>query len=644
MFKMIAHKNRAHDEAALALAVRDRTMQFAAVAALCVVCLVFGHGWFAATLLALISATEVGITFLTLTKGPFARLSKDALFLCFLGLSAVKVVLYLSPALIFITLPFLPLQLLGILWLMGAQTYITQTWFRFPVILYAMLLPVFGTMIVAFFKLTEVMHTISPSNHWVIEASFLGIYFYTTVNTLHQYMKREAALVSAEKAASSRLAQLEHSQRLDPLTGLLNRGAFDSALMGMLQDRERTKAEIAVFLLDINSFKPVNDTYSHEAGDAVLMAIANRIRAHFGQGGLVARMGGDEFICAIHRRGTDDEILTFAENLRDVIAQDILWNERKLRVTASVGIAITGAVADAPTASVSALAAAADQAMFAAKSSATGAPVVYRAHLFRPRMTADDKQILIDSISDGTVRPYYQPKVHLTSGLIVGFEALARWDHPTRGDRHPADFIEQINELGLQGDFMTSMAEQVFEDVETMLAVGLDPGQISLNISEVALATFSGRQDLHRIVASHPKVAKHMTFEITEDVFIARAADAIQTSIETFRGHGVRISLDDFGTGFASFDHLRRLDFDELKIDTSFVAGLGHDSTSQVLVQGFLDIASGLGVGVVAEGVETENQRQELTNMGCVMAQGYLFSAAIPIGAATKMLEKQQAA
>ena len=245
---------------------------------------------------------------------------------------------------------------------------------------------------------------------------------------------------------------------------------------------------------------------------------------------------------------------------------------------------------------------------------------------------------------DIQIEPYFQPKVSLITGEIRGFEALSRWRHPKRGLLLPAKFIPSINELGLQGDFMVAIVHRVIDDIQNMLALGLDPGQVSLNVPEVALATHSGRRDLENIVRANPEVAQHLTFEITEDVFIARAADTIQASIATFRAQGVRISLDDFGTGFASFHHLRQLDFDELKIDTSFVGGLGNDATAEVLVRGFLNIASGLGVSVVAEGVETEDQRRDLINMGCMTAQGYLFSEAVPFAKATLLLEQQQAA
>jgi EAL domain-containing protein (putative c-di-GMP-specific phosphodiesterase class I) len=180
-----------------------------------------------------------------------------------------------------------------------------------------------------------------------------------------------------------------------------------------------------------------------------------------------------------------------------------------------------------------------------------------------------------------------------------------------------------------------------------------DIAKLSVRDSELVIATallmcalswYTGRQDLHRILAASPTAAQHVTLEITEDVFIARAADAIQASIASFRDLGVRIFLDDFGTGFASFHHLRQLDFDELKIDTSFVAGLGHDLTSEVLVRGFLNIASGIGVSVIAEGVETQAQSQELINMGCVAAQGYLFSPAVSRAQAAELFTPQKTA
>jgi len=611
---------------------------------ICSICFYLGHIAFAVVTAVFIVVTELVIAITCRRRSPLDTLSKDAASLLVFVLCSLNAVIFTAPALLLVSNASLAMKLTGFIWIMGVQIHITNSWSRVPTFLYSALLPVMIVMVVAFFKLAETAPVQSSMIHWGISCVCLIMFIYSSIDTLRQKMLTEAALFHSERTASSRLAMLEESQRLDPLTGLLNRPAFDVALNVMLQDRATGSGELAVFLIDLDSFKPINDTYSHEAGDHILIEIARRLQTQVGEAGIVGRMGGDEFICALH--GLDDgaDARSFAKDLGAVISRPTEWNQRQLKIAASIGVAMTGDGQHAPKSTVAALCSAADQAMFAAKSSPNRMPVLYQTHLFSPRMTPDNKQILVDSIANGTLKPYYQPKIHLPTGRIIGFEALARWDHPTQGRRLPSEFIEQINELGLQGDFLTCMATQVVRDVTAMLDMGLDPGQVSLNMPEVALATHSGRQDLHRILAASPNAIAHLTFEITEDVFIARSADVIQASIISFRDLGVRISLDDFGTGFASFHHLRQLDFDELKIDTSFVAGLGHDSTSEVLVRGFLAIASGLGVSVIAEGVETKAQSQELINMGCMVAQGYLFGAAVPITQASDLLAKQDAA
>ncbi len=644
MINQIRDRNRPHYASIMQLADRDFAFTVGAGLFLCATCFYLGHVTLAVCVAVLIVSSELIIRLACHHRRPLDRLSKDDTLLVVLALCGANSIIYTYPALVLVCEPSIAMKMTGFIWIMGVQIFITNTWSRVPVFLYTMLLPVMMMMVIAFFKLPDVAPTGSSTGDWVIAFAFVVMFIYSSIDTLRQHMATEAALFSSERMASARLAMLEESQRLDSLTGLLNRPAFDIALHVMLQDRASGSGELAVFLVDLDSFKPINDTYSHEAGDQILIETAHRLKKHVGEAGIVGRLGGDEFVCAHHDLTDGADAVAFAESLGAIIARPIEWNQRQLKIVASIGVAMTGDGPPAPAATVSALCSAADQAMFAAKSSPNRTPLLYQSHLFSPRMTPDDKQVLVDSITNGSLKPYYQPKVHLPTGRIIGFEALARWDHPAQGKRLPSEFIEQINELGLQGDFMTCMATQVVRDVAAMLDLGFDPGQVSLNVPEVALATHSGRQDLHRIVAGNPNAINHMTFEITEDVFIARAADMIQASITSFRELGLRISLDDFGTGFASFHHLGQLDFDELKIDTSFVAGLGVDATSDVLVRGFLNMASGLGVSVIAEGVETEAQRQDLINMGCVIAQGYLFSAAVPFASAIDLLRQQDAA
>ncbi len=643
MFRLLIQKNRMHYATITHLATRDYPLEVVTVLFLCSVCHYLGHTTLAALTALWLVISKTCIYFVCNRYSPFDQLSKDRALLALLGLSFANAILFVVPALMLASDPSIAMKLSAVLWVMGAQVYVTNTWSVVPTFVYTILLPIMLLMVITFFQLGSTIPTASTLSHWIVTFTFVGLFVYTSIDTLRAHLATEAALLDAERTATSRLSQLQETQRLDGLTGLLNRPAFDVALQIMLDDRKYGDGEVAVFLVDLDSFKPINDTYSHEAGDRVLTETAARLQTCIDQKGIVGRLGGDEFICAI-QLDQETDVLKVADTLGQNITLPILWEQHLLKVTASIGIAKTGTSRSAPPATVPALCSAADQAMFAAKSSPTRTPVLYKAQLFAPRMTAEEKQALVDSIANEDIKPYYQPKIHLQTGQIIGFEALSRWEQPNAPPRSPGEFLPQIDSLGLQGDFMVNITSQVFRDVETILERGLDPGQVSLNIPEVALATFTGRQGLHRIIADRPHVAKHITFEITEDVFIARAADTIQASIASFRDLGLRISLDDFGTGFASFNHLRQLDFDELKIDTSFVSGLCHDTTSEVLVRGFLDIASGLGVGVIAEGVETEEQSQQLVNMGCLVAQGHLYSAALPFGNAIERLNQQQAA
>lgn len=202
----------------------------------------------------------------------------------------------------------------------------------------------------------------------------------------------------------------------------------------------------------------------------------------------------------------------------------------------------------------------------------------------------------------------------------------------------PSEFLDDLEELGLMLDFTFSMLRQVLEDVTGWVEEGLDPGRVAVNVDEKVLATESGRREIEWLLAEYPKAHHHVIFEITEEVFIARSGDVIAASIAHFRAMGVQFSLDDFGTGYASFQHLRELEFDELKIDGGFVSGLGADPVANVIVDGFISIAHGLGVVVVAEGVETNEQLAFLRHRGCSCAQGFFFGPSMSHANTTHLL------
>lgn len=536
-----------------------------------------------------------------------------------------SVIFYLLPAYLLASEPSSAMLLAGFLWLFGVFVHITNTYAALPFYNWSLMIPSFGSAFAVFYLAAENAFLPSEQSEWVITTGMMLVYIFNTFETLHKQKDTQRALYSARDEANARLRALEHLSRHDTLTGVLNRRAFDEELSHRLLNKRDTR-NLAVILIDLDGFKPINDTYSHEAGDLVLQAIARRLQTFVGERGIVARLGGDEFAIAVWQLQTDNALLTFAEDISRNIERPVAYREKDLKIAASIGI---GATRHVPS-TVEDLCSAADQAMYRAKNTAGVRSVVYHSETFAPRASLEDRRQLQSAMAVMEILPYYQPKVDLNTGLIKGYEALARWDHPEQGLLSPAAFIPQINELGLHGDFLMHMAACVLTDVETMLADGLDPGFVSINVPEVALATHSGRNELEHLFQSYPEACRHITLEITEDVFIARSADIIQNSIAHFRSLGMRVSLDDFGTGFASFQHLRELEFDELKIDVSFVAGLGVDTNAEVLVQGFLQIAQGLGVTVIAEGVETDAQANQLRSMGCRIAQGYLFGRALP--------------
>lgn len=442
------------------------------------------------------------------------------------------------------------------------------------------------------------------------------------------------ALRTARREARERLDELEYHAAHDTLTGLLNRRAFDLRINDSRPNR-KARNDGALLLIDLNGFKPINDSYTHEAGDEVLREVARRIRSRLGEADFAARFGGDEFVIALPG-ATTQAAMALAASLRSEIAQPIGWRGMLLSVSASIGV--TAARAGQPAAQ---LLSQADQAMYRAKATAEHPPCLFTPQSFKPRPTLNDRYVMQRALDQGAFVPFYQPKVDMRSGQIIGFEALARCDHGAGQIMLPGQFMPQLEELGLQNEFTQIITKHVLTDLREWICNGLRPGQVSINIPEAILATQSGRNELLSILCKFPDALPHVTLEITEDVFIARAGGAIRDSIRRLRDTGLRISLDDFGTGFASFRHLHQLEFDELKIDAGFVADLGNDERSDVLVAGLIAIARSLNVSLIAEGVENPAQRDALLSMGCDLAQGFLWDKALPADAAAARLAAQ---
>lgn len=465
---------------------------------------------------------------------------------------------------------------------------------------------------------------------WMVAMTLggLGVYLSNTMETLAHSRATRHQLEEARRAASARLVQLEFITNHDGLTGLSNRKAFEESLENILA-MPPSDTMVAIILLDLDGFKPINDTYSHEAGDTVLRATAHRLSELAGQNAVVARFGGDEFALVAPNVKDRQAALALGQTIVKELKRPIPYDGKSLTVGASVGISLLNPI-ECLAPDLAALCAQADQAMYRAKSSTDAKTVIYDPADFAPRLSLEDKVAMSQVIRNDTIEPHYQPIYNLQTGRLTGFEALARWRHEDGSLGRPASFLPQIEELALQSDFAYGMVRQVLSDVERLLASGLDPGHVSVNLPETILATHSGRQDLDWLLAEFSHARNNIVFEVTEGVFVSRAAEMIQDALAHFGKSGVRISLDDFGTGYGSLRHLRNLHFDELKIDSSFIAGLAEDPAAEVLIEAFLSIATGLGVTVVAEGVETRQQAEMLRAKGCHLAQGYYFGHAVP--------------
>lgn len=540
--------------------------------------------------------------------------------------NSISVMAYLSPSYFLAQHPSTAMLLAAMMWTFGVIVHISNSFAALPLYNWTLMVPSLGMTVALIVKAGQSTYAPSTPGEWIVTVALLGVYGANTYETLTKQKDTQAALDLARQEATVRLKALEYVSRHDNLTGLLNRAAFDEELGRMLSDKPLAQP-VAVYIIDLDGFKPINDSYGHSAGDAVLRTVADRLRVLMQGQGLLARLGGDEFAIAIPGREAEGVVMRMAGLLTQEIELPIDWQNKSLRIAASIGVAVTRLAGR----SVEALCGGADRAMYRAKAESDVKALLFDPAQYDRTPSLEDRQRIIDAFRNGDIRPHYQPKVVLGTLQTCGFEALARWVNPDGTILPPAQFIPRINELGLQGEFLAHMTQQVLRDVQDMVDQGLDPGEVSVNLPEIALATHTGREELDQLLARYPRARPHITLEITEDVFIARAADMIQNSIAHFRRAGQRISLDDFGTGFASFQHLRQLDFDELKIDASFVADLAHDRSARILVAGFLSMAAGLGVAVIAEGIETTQQLAFLRRTGCLVGQGFLFGHALPL-------------
>ena len=434
------------------------------------------------------------------------------------------------------------------------------------------------------------------------------------------YVVHQIEDVTARRRDGERLA---HQAIHDPLTGLPNRLLFVDRLRRALA--EDTHGHTAVLFLDLDHFKVINDSLGHSAGDRLLVTIADRLRNAVRPNDTVARFGGDEF--TVLCRGVPDEHVAaeIAERIASAVAKPVQLSEGEIYVTISVGIALSGGEME----TTETLLRNADAAMYSAKENGRARFQIYAAGTRDAAVTQlRTGNELRRALEQHELRVFYQPILNLDTDRISGFEALVRWEHPERGLVPPDQFIPQAEETGLVVPIGAWVLEQACRQAAEWQAGGA-PVSISINLSPRQLAEATLPATVAGALERTGVDPNRVWLEITESTLMRDAESAV-SMLHKLRDLGVHLAVDDFGTGYSSMTYLKRFPVDSLKVDRSFVDGIGREPEATAICTAVVSLAHALGMGAVAEGVETPEQLEALRNLGCEFAQGYLFGKPAP--------------
>jgi diguanylate cyclase (GGDEF)-like protein len=421
----------------------------------------------------------------------------------------------------------------------------------------------------------------------------------------------------------------------DGLTGLHNRAFLIDHFETQISGAKRRGERIAVLQIDLDGFKQINDTIGHAAGDFVLATTARRLRETSRSSDMCVRLGGDEFVIVLNGAGASEDIGMVAKRVLDRLCEPMNFEGVTIQCAASGGIAVYPVDAD----TASDLLVHADLALYNAKKSAAGTFRFFsdelRRELEHRKMLERDIRA---AIAERSFNVFFQPQVSLTNGSVAGIEALVRWNHPERGMISPAEFIPIAEKTGLMAGVGRIVMDKAIGAAAQWHREGIAFGRLAVNVSGTELREPDFARFLFATLEGHGLPPQKLSLEIVESVILDDEKTGIAGKLRQIRAAGVNLELDDFGTGYASLSHVNPNEIDRLKIDRRFVQKINTNDDNSAIVKAITELARGLGISIIAEGAETDEELSSLLKIGCEQVQGYSIAFPMPADQAHQWL------